>query len=88
MIFIDLEMEEQESYLSWLLISPPNKLSFTKDGRGEYGLVGGLWKGVKYELENRKCLLGKYSKTEINSIQVKIYEWKIKYGSPFLTFFL
>lgn len=43
MIFIYLEMEEQESYLSWLLISPSSKRSFTtKNGRGEYGLVGGL----------------------------------------------
>lgn len=39
-------------------------------------------KGVKYELASRKMdFLGKYSKTERNtenSIQVEIYEWKMK----------
>lgn len=33
-------------------------------------------------------LLGKCSKTEINPIQVEIFEWKIKYGSPFVKFFI
>lgn len=32
-------------------------------------------------------LLRKWSKTESNSIQVEIYEWKITYGSAFVKYF-
>lgn len=59
--------------------------SFTKNVRGVgMGLFEDIGKDVEYELEHRKVdLLGKCSKTESNmenSIQVEIYEWKIKYA--------